>query len=212
MLCPSCNAKFPHGTVFCSRCHVTLVSDLAEADEVVEKAYPGSALVHLWRGEDAAVHASLLEALKEAGISFYEQPLGRGPSARPMDHLHYLGHASNPRFGFEVAVLSSHLAEAEVILEKLLKEGPVDMALAASDANEVAKPKGRKPGSGVATCEVWTGEDETLAAFLAEALRENQIPVRVESHGEREAIYAPPEEEVRAKEIIQEIVEGFPPE
>jgi len=209
MVCPSCNAKFPQGTVFCSRCHVTLISDLAEADESVERAYPGSALVHLWRGEDAALHASLLEALKEAGIPFYEQPLGSGPSARPVDRL--LEHA-HPRFGFEVAVLSSHLAEAEIILEKLLHEGPVDMALAAKEVDVPAKPKAGKQGPGAAICEVWSGEDQSLAGFLETALKENRIPVRVESHGQRTAIYAPPEDELRTKEIIQEIVEGVPPE
>jgi len=209
MLCPSCNAKFPHGTIFCSRCHVTLINDLAEADETVEKAYPGSALVHLWRGEDAALHASLLEALTAARIAFYEQPLGNGPSARPIDRL--LEHA-HPRFGFEVAVLSSHLAQAEVILEKLLHEGPVDMALAVNEAGEPTRLKGGRSAPGKATCEVWSGEDEGLAGFLEAALRENQIPVRVESHGQRSSIYAPPEEELRAKEIIQEIVEGAPPE
>ena len=52
MICPACNTEFPHGTVFCGRCHVTLVTDVAEADEMVEKAYPGSALVQLWRGEE----------------------------------------------------------------------------------------------------------------------------------------------------------------
>lgn len=119
MQCPACNKQFPQGTVFCSRCHATLIEDVAEADEFIEKAYPGSALVHFWRGEDAALHASLLEALRNAGISFYEQPLGSGPSARPIDHL--LDH-SHPQFGFEVAVLSSCLAEAEIILEKLLRD------------------------------------------------------------------------------------------
>ena len=151
MICPACNTEFPHGTVFCSRCHVTLVADVAEADEMVEKAYPGSALVQLWRGEDAALHASILEALAEANIPFYEQPLGSGPSARPIDQL--LDHA-HPRFGFEVAVLSSNLAEAEVILEKLLNEGPVDMALAADEEAAQAAPKAKSPAMGVATCEV----------------------------------------------------------
>jgi len=207
MVCPSCNAKFPRGTVFCSRCHVTLTNDLAEADEAVEKAYPGSALVHLWRGEDAALHASLLEALSNAGISFYEQPLGTGPSARPIDRL--LDHA-HPRFGFEVAVLSSNLAAAEIILERLLHEKPVDMALTAKERDEPAKRKARTSAAGAATCEVWSGEDEGLAGFLETALRENQIPVRMESHGQRMTIYAPPEDEFRAKEIIQEIVEGAP--
>src|SRR5215472_2169574 len=209
MRCSACNTQFPHGTVFCSRCHTTLVEDVAEADKVVEKAYPGSALVHLWRSEDPALHASLLEALEEAGISFYEQPLGTGPSARPIDRL--LDH-THPRFGFEVAVLSSNLAAAEIILERLLHEKPVDMALAAKEGDEPAKPAARTFAHGAATCEVWSGEDESLAGFLETAFRENHIPVRMESHGQRTTIYAPPEDEVRAKEIIQEIVEGVPPE
>jgi hypothetical protein len=209
MVCPACNSEFPHGTVFCSRCHVTLVAELVEADEIVEKAYPGSALVHLWRGEDAALHVSILEVLAEANIAFYEQPLGSGPSARPIDQL--LDHA-HPRFGFEVAVLSSNLAEAEVILEKLLKEGPVDMALTAKDAVEQAKPKQRSAAMGMSISEVWSGEDESLAGFLGTALRENGIPVRVERHGRRAVVYAPPEEESRAREIIREILEGAPPE
>jgi hypothetical protein len=209
MICPACNTEFPHGTVFCGRCHVTLVADLAEADEMVEKAYPGSALVQLWRGEDAALHASILEALAEANIPFYEQPLGSGPSARPIDAL--LDHA-HPRFGFEVAVLSSHLSQAEVILEKLLKEGPMDMALTASDSAEQVMPKRRSAALGVAISEVWSGGDESLAAFLGAALKENGILVRVERHGQRSAVYAPPEEESRAREIVREIVEGTPPE
>jgi hypothetical protein len=209
MICPACNTEFAHGTVFCDRCHVTLVVDLAEADEIVEKAYPGSALVQLWRGEDAALHASILEALAEADIPYYEQPLGTGPSARPVDAL--LDHA-HPRFGFEVAVLSSDLAEAEIILEKLLKEGPVDMALTVNDAGEQATPKQRSAAISRPISEVWSGEDESLAGFLGAALKENGIAVRVERHGQRATVYAPPEEEGRAREIIREIVEGVPPE
>jgi hypothetical protein len=209
MICPACNTEFPHGTVFCGRCHVTLVADLVEADEMVEKAYPGSALVQLWRGEDAALHASILEALEDANIPFYEQPLGSGPSARPIDAL--LDHA-HPRFGFEIAVLSSHLAQAEVIVEKLLKEGPLDMALSANDAAEQAMPMRRSAAMGVAISEVWSGEDESLAGFLVAALQENGIAVRVERHGQKATVYASPEDEGCAREIVREIVEGAPPE
>ena len=209
MVCPACNTEFQHGTVFCNRCHVTLVADLTEADELVEKAYPGSALVQLWRGEDAALHESILEALADASIPYYEQPLGSGPSARPIDAL--LDHA-HPRFGFEVAVLSSNLAEAEVILEKLLKEGPVDMALTANDGTEQPKPKQGSAAIRMAVCEVWSGEDESLAGFLGAALKENGIAVRMERYGQRATVYAPPDEESRAREIIREIVEGAPPE
>src|SRR5260370_2079572 len=142
---------------------------MAEADEIVEKAYPGSALVQLWRGEDAAIHAAILEALAEANLPFYEQPLGSGPSARPIDSL--LDHA-HPRFGFEVAVLSSNLAEAEMILEKLLTEGPVDMALAAKDAVEQAKPKQRSAAISIAISDGSSGEYESLSGILGAALRE----------------------------------------
>jgi hypothetical protein len=208
MVCPACNREFPHGTVFCSRCHVTLIADLSEADEIVEKVYPGSALVQLWRGEDAALHSSLFEALAEAAIPFYEQPLGSGPSARPIAEL--LDHA-HPRFGFEVAVLSSNLAEAEVILEKLLNEGPVDMGLVVDEDAAQAVPKVKSRAIGQATCEVWSGEDESTAGFLGAALKENRIRVRVERHGQNASVYAPPEDEGRAREIVREIIEGAPP-
>src|SRR5206468_2081001 len=130
MICPACNTEFPHGTVFCSRCHVTLVTNVAEA---------------------------------------------------------------------------------EVILEKLLNEGPVDMALAADEESAQAAPKAKSPAMGMATCEVWSGDDENLARFLGAALKENGIPIRVERHGQKAAVYAPPEDEARAREIIREIVEGAPP-
>src|ERR1051325_5274542 len=209
MICPVCNAECPPRTVFCSHCHTTLVEGLAEADQIVEKAYPGSALVHLWRGEDAALHASLLQALTEAGIPLHEQAMGSGPSARPIDRL--LDHV-HPRFGFEVAVLSSHLAQAEVILEKLLNEGVADMSLPVKNAAEETLPKPRPLGSSIPTVELWSGEDKSLAGFLEAALRENGLAIRVDRHGLSQEIYVVPADQSRAREIVREIIEGAPPE
>lgn len=211
MICPSCKKEFPHGTVSCSRCHTTLLQDLADADEAVEKAYPGSALVHLWAGENPVIHAALLEQLEKAGIAFYEQPLGIGPSARPVEELRH--HTpSQPRFGFEVGVLSSNLAAAEEILETLLKEKPVDMELRADESRAPGEPKQKSRRAGVPSCEVWSGKDESLAGFVAQALKENRIAVSVLQHGETTSICVPPEEESPAREIIHEIVEGQPPD
>lgn len=213
MLCPICKKEFPRGTVFCSRCHTTLIEDLAEADELVEKAYPGSALVHLWSGEDATVHTALLERLEKAGIPFYEQALGIGPSARPVEALRH--HTpSQPRFGFEVAVLSSNLAAAEAILEAVRNQAPVDMELRAGDdlAPAAATAKAPPKASSLPTCEVWSGEEAGLANFLSQALKENRIRVAVTAHGETTSICVPPEGETLALEIIREIVEGQPPE
>jgi hypothetical protein len=44
------------------------------------------------------------------------------------------------------------------------------------------------------------------------ALRENQIHARFEKADEKNAIFVLPEDEIRAREIVKEIVEGTPPE
>jgi hypothetical protein len=82
------------------------------------------------------------------------------------------------------------------------------MALAAKEAGGPTKEKARMAAPGMATCEVWSGEAGGHTGTFEAASKENQIPVRVESLGHRVAIFAPPEDEVRSKEIIQEIVEG----
>ena len=197
--------------MFCSRCHTTLVEGLTEADVAVEKAYPGSSLVHLWSGENPVLHAALLEGLEKARIPFYEQPLGTGPSARPIEELRH--HTpSQPRFGFEVGVLSCDLATAETILEKLLNEKPVDMELRADESHAPDQARWKSRPSGVANCEVWSGEDESLAGFLAQSLKENLIAVSVTAHGEKTTLYVASEEERLAREVIHEILEGTPPE
>ena len=62
-----------------------------------------------------------------------------------------------------------------------------------------------------ATSTVWSGNDPERLDFLSQALKENEIPVRVETHGQEATLYVPPEEETLASEIIREIVEGKPP-
>jgi hypothetical protein len=184
---------------------------LAEADELVEKACPGSSLVQLWAGEDPVIHASLLEGLEKAGIPFCEQSLGTGPSAGPVEELRH--HTpSMPRFGFEVSVLSSTLAASEKVLETVLNQTPVNMEFPASDSDAPPAAASKSRSSDLANCEVWSGEDESLAGFLSQALKENQIPVLAQSHGQRTTICVPPEEETLAREILREILEATPPE
>jgi hypothetical protein len=172
-------------------------------------AGPQGSLVILWAGEDPALHSSLLEELEAAGIPFVDKPTGddRVPSAAdilPID--------CKARFGFEVAVPSSNLAAAEKILEKLLDEEPVDMELPAEDSPGPAAVQVKPAHLSSTICAVWSGADEAQAAFLSQALKENEIPVRVESRGSETTVYVPPEEETLACEIIREIVEGAPPE
>jgi hypothetical protein len=167
---------------------------------------PEGSLVMLWAGEDAALHTSLVEELEAAGIPFVDRPTGDdgvAPSADilPLDW--------KTQFGFEVAVPSSNAAAAGKILEKLLDQEPADMEIAANDS---AEPATVKPAHlGATSCAVWSGADGERASFLSEALKENEIPVRVETRGSETTLYVPPEEEMLAREIIREIVEGAPP-
>ena len=104
-------------------------------------AIPGlrGSLILLWAGEDPAVHAALLEALNAAGIPCKDMALGDDGTVLAADPLPI---EWKPRFGFEVAVLSSDLTAAQQILEKLLAEEPQDLEIpeqAAAPAEEPPK-------------------------------------------------------------------------
>ena len=171
-------------------------------------AGPQGALITLWAGEDPALHSSLLEELECAGIPYVDKPTGddRVPPTADILPIDW-----KPKFGFEVAVPSSNLAAAEKILEKLLNEEPVNMELPAEDDAAPAAVEAPPAHLSNATSAVWSGDDQERANFLSQALKENEIPVRAEKHGQETTIYVPPEEETLAREIIREIVEGAPP-
>jgi hypothetical protein len=169
---------------------------------------PQGSLIMLWAGEDSVLHSSLIEELDAAGIPFVDRPTGDGqvpPSADilPIDW--------KTQFGFEVAVPSSNREAAEKILEKLLDQEPADMEIAANDSGQPGVAEIKPSHLGATTCAVWSGADEKRAGFLVEALKENEIPARAETHGSEATVYVPPEEEMLAREIIREIVEGAPP-
>lgn len=181
-----------------------------EKEELMASAFgPQGSLVMLWAGEDPVLHSSLIEALQSADIPFIDRPTGDAgvaPAADifPLDW--------KPQFGFQVAVASTNLAAAEEILEKLLDEEPANMELSADDDAAPSVVMETKPTViGQTTCAVWSGGDEEQAGFLSQALKENEIPVRLEKTGSERTLYVPPEEETLAREIIREILEGAPP-
>ena len=60
-----------------------------------------------------------------------------------------------------------------------------------------------------ATSEIWSGEDESMAEYLASALRENGIPSRIpDEPGHRARLCVRPEDLARAKAIARVITEG----
>src|SRR5713101_1503257 len=130
------------------------------------KPMPQGSLVLLWAGENPATHAALLEGLEAAQIPFSEKTLGDDEVAPTADPLPI---DWKPRFGFEVAVLSSNLAAAKEVLEKLLEEEPADVEIPAQDDVAAAESPLVAATETHPSVEIWNGSDERIAQFLTAA-------------------------------------------
>jgi hypothetical protein len=63
-----------------------------------------------------------------------------------------------------------------------------------------------------ATSLVWDGEPAEAQEMIEMSLKENDIRMRPEVQNGRPQLFVLPEDEVRAKEIVREVIEGQPPE
>jgi hypothetical protein len=172
------------------------------------KAIPQGSFVVLWAGENPALHSALLEDLQAADVPFSDKTLGDDEVAPTADPLPI---DWKPRFGFEVAVLSTDLDAAKEVLEKLLDEEPVDVEIPAQDGAIAAEPPLTVATETHPTVEVWYGNDERIAQFLTAAMQENEIPIHLENPGDQTRIYVSAANEKRAREIVREVVDGAPP-
>jgi len=168
----------------------------------------GASLILLWAGEDPAIHAALLETLNAAGIPCKDMTLGDDEVAPTADPLPI---DWKPRFGFEVAVLSSDLTAAQQILETLLAEEPQDLEIPEQPAATVEEPPLTVTTELHPTVEVWAGSDDKIAQFLTAAMQENDIPIHLENPADQTRIYVSAANEARAREIVREVTEGAPP-
>lgn len=169
-----------------------------------------SSFVLLWAGENPAFHEALLEELELSDIPYWDKPIGEGevaPTAEPLPI------DPKPRFGFEVSVPTADLAAAKQVLEKLLDEGElVDVELPAEDDAPAEKPPDNAAIDEPATVGVWTGSDSRTLEFLTAAMRENEIPIRIENDHDQSVIHVSPSNAARAREIVREVTEAAPPE
>jgi hypothetical protein len=164
--------------------------------------------VILWAGESPSVHVNLLEKLEANGINFDDKVLGDDSVAPTADPLPI---DWKPRFGFEVAVLSSDYPAAKTLLEKVLDKAPEDLEIPAQP--EVVDPSSlpSKANDAPANVLVWKGSDSKLAEFLTSALGENNLTARVNAEAAVTAIYVAAGNETRAREIVREVTQGAPP-
>ncbi len=209
MFCPLCKAEYREGFYRCADCDVDLVNSLPQPP--AEEA-PVESLRLLWRGQDPVLFTAVVSALNDAQIAHHDRTTqdNQGLSSSSFPAVY-----SAP--GFEIRVFRSDLEDAQRVL------GDVLQALLAG-ADSTPAPEGALEDEDVlaagtsndwnpeeATAEVWSGNDRTMAQFVADTFRENSIASRtLEESGAAARILVRAQDQGRAREIIRQIAAGLP--
>jgi hypothetical protein len=120
---------------------------------------------------------------------------------------------------FQVYVLNSDLDQAKEVLRTVNGEFVVDDSAAIGIIGAIGiENTGAPQASGEwrdedQSVEVWSGDDTSLADFLRESLRTNEIDFRTRSDsGKFQRLEVRPADQSRAREIVREVMECTPPE
>ncbi len=214
MFCPVCKAEYRKGFTRCADCDVELVASLEKPPSEDTQDEPATLL---WQGQDPVVFTAILNALRAAEIPSDGSPgvdFAAGLSRSPYSFSY-----GTP--GLEIRVSPSELEKAQRVLDSVLEasstglgpnfqsEAELPSELADASPAEVPEQWHREQ----ATAEVWAGEDEAMAQFLADIFRENAIASRALAEGSgRQRILVRAEDVDRAGEIVREVLKGTPPE
>ena len=228
MICPKCGAEYRQGYTSCADCEVDLVAAPPDggtalaaflADEKTRSRTEAGdptedPFCSFWKGNEARVCAELCTVLDEAGIPH--------KTVHRRDHLFNLNNQSS----YELGVPASLYEQAELAVKEAFgtdeetgddavpllpapdrrQVGLESLPDAVADANEWLGP--RYPED--ATIEVWSGEDLGVKEMIEMSLRENDLLCRVEEEGDKHKVFVLSGNELRAKEIVREVVEGRP--
>jgi hypothetical protein len=222
MFCPNCKAEYREGFMHCADCDVDLVESLGSTSSSGEPEDSGEAVdldapELLWSGVDVGAFGQIRSALDEANIPYNDERLEARLLYRSL---------GNP---LEIWIQRQDRAAARKILTDLFTAAGEPQQ---PDAADAGSPQSFQPpenegwdvegdasrGSAVdfdpeeASAEIWTGEAGGMAPILKDCLRENGIGCAVVPGPKGECLRVYPADEVRAREIVREVVEGVPPE
>jgi hypothetical protein len=163
----------------------------------------------LWRGSDPAKFTALQAALRDEGIPFWQTQVYDPASGFLSSRPYYL--EATP--GFEIRVLVADMERANGALSWVESKEKTFGNSNGSQSNEndrldATQSLPRSWNSSEATAEVWSGEDESMAEYLASALRENGIPSCIpDEPGHRARLCVRAQDVTRAREIAREITQ-----
>lgn len=232
MFCPQCHVEYRPGFTRCTDCEVDLVHELplarTESFESRQDTSPGEKeedpFCSFWKGDDSRLHAELCSVLDEAGIPH--------KTVRRQDHLFNL----NNYPAFQIGVPFSLFEKAEAAVKDaygmdgsdsdavrsltspafMPDRSRVPKMLTPAEEENVPGPPGAGEDAEMEfeghAIEVWSGDDSSLGDMLVASLRENKIGVRCKNSHGKQSVLVSSREEVRAREIVKEVVEGVPPE
>lgn len=215
MYCPNCKAEYREGFTRCADCGVELVHELPAAAIIpIEPIDPGDPVedpfCSFWKGDDPRLHAELSELLGEQSIPY--------KTIRRQDHLFNW----NTKSAFEIGVPFSQFDRAEAAVKDAYggENEPVSEEVAVPlELPEFLEPSEPRPAwdndhwyPEEATVKIWEGDQLEMGELLAASLRENQIYSRVADTAGIHKLFVLPADELKAREIVREVVEGVPPE
>jgi hypothetical protein len=163
----------------------------------------------LWRGSDPAKFTALQAALRDEGIPYWQTQVYDPASGFLSSRPYYL--EATP--GFEIRVHAADMERANSALcwvESKEKAFGIsgDPQTGETDRLDATQILPSSWNASEATAEVWAGEDESMAEYLASALRENGIPSRIpDEPGQRARLCVRAQDVTRAREIAREITQ-----
>jgi hypothetical protein len=213
MFCPVCKLEYRPGFTKCSDCEVDLVESLDASSAQQENLEAPSVL---WTGTDSQADGAICGALDAAEINYHK--LDRNVGLLP----------GLPERVYAILVHERDRSAAQAVLDGVRRDFEIGKPTEDSDDGDLSSPETSEPQEGDenlepepdepeedfypedATSEVWVGEEPEMAAYVRLCLRENRIGCVVDESNGKTSVRVLSSSEVRAREIVREIVEGTP--